>query len=256
VTPPRLDRDELLALVEQRADAVRAYLEWARDNDTEQWSARMSERPDIRRAAETLKLFPEDWWGLVVYSCFDSTTGAATVAPHFQEPLEPDHAEAVLAQLDFPRGSVGGHRIQPAVKGAKQALVAACAGNEHFHEVLHSSEGFDARYRCLRGAQLRQWGRTTSFDLLLRAGVLGIGGQHYRPEYAYLGGSTGPKSGFARVWGVTLHDDATVAWAESLLRAWTEDWGEVAERVGVSWEKGPLEPCDQENFLCIYQERR
>jgi len=22
------------------------------------------------------------------------------------------------------------------------------------------------------------------------------------------------------------------------------------------WDRAPLEPCDQENFLCIYQERR
>lgn len=256
MTPPRLGRDEFLALVDQRADAVRAYLDWARENDTEQWSFRMSERPDVRRAAESVELFPEDWWGLVVYSCFDSTTGAATAAQHFQEPLAPEHAEAVLAQLDFPRGSVGGHRIQPAVKGAKQALVAACADHELFHDVLHSGQDFDTRYRRLRGAPLRQWGRTTAFDLLLRAGVLGIGGQHYAPEYAYLGGSTGPKAGFARVWGVMPNDDAAVAWAESLLRAWTEEWNEVAERVGVEWDKRPLEPRDQENFLCIYQERR
>jgi hypothetical protein len=53
--------------------------------------------------------------------------------------------------------------------------------------------------------------RRTSFDLLLRAGALGIGGQHYKPEIAYLGGSTGPKRGFARVWGVELGDDAAVA---------------------------------------------
>ena len=46
------------------------------------------------------------------------------------------------------------------------------------------------------------------------------------------------------------------SWAEALLRTWTEVWEVVAERVGVSWEKPPLEPRDQENFLCIYQERR
>ncbi len=256
MTPPRLERDELLALVDERADAVRDYLLWARDNDNDQWSFRTRERPDIRRAAEALELFAEDWWGVVVYSCFDSTKGAATVAPQFREPLEPEHAAAVLAQLDFPRGSVGGHRIQPAVKGAKQALVAACADHEFFRDALHSGEDFDTRYRRVRGARLRQWGRTTSFDLLLRAGALGIGGARYTPEYAYLGGSTGPKAGFARVWGVTLKDDAAVARAESLLRAWAEEWDRVADRVGVEWDEPPLTPCDQENFLCIYQERR
>ena len=45
-------------------------------------------------------------------------------------------------------------------------------------------------------------------------------------------------------------------WAEALLRAWTEEWDAVAKRVGVAWEKPPLEPCDQENFLCIYHEGR
>jgi hypothetical protein len=101
---------------------------------------------------------------------------------------------------------------------------------------------------------MRQWGRTTSFDLLLRTGTLGIGGQHYKPDYAYLADSTGPKTGFARVWGVSP-TAATAAWAEALLRAWTEECDAVAERVGVEWEKPRLEPCDQENFLCIYQER-
>jgi hypothetical protein len=256
VTLPRLSRDELLARVDERTEAVRAYLLWARDNDNDQWTFRMHARPDIARAAAAAKLFPDDWWGVVVYSCFDSTTGASTAAPHFQEPLAPEHAEVVLNGLDFPHGSVGGHRTQPAVKGANQALVAACANVELFRNVLHSGDDFDTRYRTLRSRGIRQWGRTTCFDLLLRAGALGIGGQRYKPEFAYLGGSTGPKSGFARVWDMTPSDDASVAWAERLLRAWAEDWQLVANRVGVEWDKPPLEPCDQENFLCIYQERR
>jgi hypothetical protein len=78
----------------------------------------------------------------------------------------------------------------------------------------------------------------------------------YKPEYAYLGGSTGPKSGFARVFGETLNTDERVAWPESLLRQWTQEWPAVAELVEVNWGAAPLEPCDQENFLCVYQERR
>lgn len=89
---------------------------------------------------------------------------------------------------------------------------------------------------------------------MLRGGALGVGGQRYKP--AYLGGSTGPKSGFARVLGETLTSDERAAWAESLLWRWTEEWPGVAELVGVAWQGEPLEPCDQENFLCIYQERR
>jgi hypothetical protein len=256
LTRDELTRDEFLALVDQRAEAVRAYLDWARANDNERWSFRMRERPDIPDADEAAGLFPERWWGLVVFTCFGSTLGAQTVAPYFQQPLPPPEAEAALERIDFPRGSIGHHRIQPAHKGAKQALVAACADHELLYDVLHSGEDFDTRYRRLRAARMRQWGRTTSFDLLLRAGVLGIGGQHHQPDYAYLGGSTGPKAGFTRVWGATLNDDAAVEWAETLLRTWTHEWQTVAERVGAEWEKPPLEPCDQENFLCIYQERR
>lgn len=247
---------ELLEMAERRRDAVREYLEWAKANDTEQWTFRMSARPDIRRAAESAALFPEGWWGVVVYSCFDSTTGAAAVAADFQQPLPPPEAEAVLEAIDFPRGSVGGHRIQPAFKGAKQALVAACADHELFYDLLHGRDDFDTRYLHLRAAKLRQWGRTTSFDLLLRAGALGVGGQQYKPDYAYFGGSTGPKSGFARVFGEALDTDDRVAWAESLLRHWAEEWQGVCERVGADWDGPPLEACDQENFLCIYQERR
>jgi hypothetical protein len=242
--------------VDEREAAVREYLLWAQTNDTEQWSIRMAQRPDIKRADESAALFPERWWGVVVYSCFDSTTGASTAAPHFQEPLPPEHAEALVAAIEFPPGSVGNHRTRPGITGARQALVSACANAKFFRDVLHSGEDFETRYRRMRGAGLRQWGRTTCFDLLLRAGALGVGGQRYTPDYAYLGGSTGPKAGFARVWGVALKDDAAVAWAERLLRAWAQDWQLVAERVGIEWERPPLEPCDQENFLCIYQERR
>jgi hypothetical protein len=249
-------RDDLFAIVEQRRDQVRDYLQWAKDSDNEQWTHRMHARPDIARAAEAAALFADDWWGVVVYSCFDSTIGARTVAPHFQQPLPSPEAERLLATVDFPRGSVGGHRIQPTVKGARQALVAACADHELLYELLHSGDDFDTRYLLLRAAKLRQWGRTTSYDLLLRAGALGIGGQRYKPEYAYLGGSSGPKSGFATVFGETPNTDERVAWAEALLWHWTQNWKSVAEIVGVDWERAPLEPSDQENFLCIYQERR
>jgi len=254
MTPPRLRRNELLAVVDERREEVRAYLEWAKENDNDEWSYRMAERPDIQDAAEAAGLFSEDWWGVVVFTCFGSILGTKTVAPTFQRPLTPPDADAALEQIELPRGSIGHHRIQPAHKGAKQALVAACADHQFFHDVLHSGEDFDTRYRRLRAARMRQWGRTTSFDLLLRTGALGVGGEHYQPEFAYLGGSTGPKAGFSRVFGCALNTDAAVSWAEQLMRAWTEDWPKVADRVGVEWIRPALQPCDQENFLCIYQE--
>jgi hypothetical protein len=118
--------------------------------------------------------------------------------------------------------------------------------------VLSGREDFDARYRRLRDEEMQQWGRTTSFDLLLRAGTLGICGRNYKPEYAYLKGSTRRLRGSPWSLGVRPTRNKDVAWAEAMLRAWMVNWEVVAKRVGVEWEKAPLEPCDQENFLCIY----
>ena len=250
-----LAREDFFALVEKRSADVRDYLVWARTHDGEDSTLRMSARPDIQDAADAAEAFSEQWWGVVVFTCFGAKLGASAVAPYFQRPVAAPRAREILDQVQLPAGSIGHHRIQPGHKGAKQALVAACLDHELFHDVLHSREDFDTRYRRVRAARMTQWGRTTSFDLFLRAGALGIGGAQYKPEIAYLGGSTGPKKGFARVWGAVADDDATVEWAEDVLRVWTEEWAEVAERVGVEWRQPPLEPCDQENFLCIYQER-
>lgn len=180
---PRVTRQELLALVDERKGEVSSFLEWARgveqraiESNRPGWSLRLANRPDIGAAAKAAALFPEQWWGVVVFTAFGSTLGAVTVAPEFQRPLPPEEARAVLDRVSFARGSVGHHRIQPAVKGAKKALVAACADHELFYEVLHSDEDFETRYWRLRNARCEQWGRTTCFDLLLRAGALGLGG--------------------------------------------------------------------------------
>jgi hypothetical protein len=97
-------------------------------------------------------------------------------------------------------------------------------------------------------------GGRRGFDLLLRAGALGVGGSHYLPELAYLLDSTGPRRGFEAVFGGPLSDDRA-PWGEAVLQTWARHWGEVADRVGVDWEGDLLYPCDQENFLCIYQGR-
>jgi hypothetical protein len=137
MTFERLSRDELFSVVDERRDQVRRYLEWAKGEDTDEWSCRMAERPDIADAREATHLFPDDWWGVVVFTCFGSVLGAKTVASRFQRPLPTGEAEAAIDQIDLPRGSIGHHRIQPAHKGAKLALVAACADHELFFEVLH-----------------------------------------------------------------------------------------------------------------------
>jgi hypothetical protein len=255
MTPPRVSRAELFELVDERADEVRAFLEWAADAEASGGSLRMRNRPDIESASRAAAAFPERWWGVVVFTCFGSEKGAATVAAEFAEPVPPDHAQAIVDTLHFERGSIGHHRIQPGHKGAKRALVAACEHHELFHEVLHFGDGFEDRYVRLRGAGVRQWGRTTSFDLLLRAGALGVGGRRYEPEFAYLAGSTGPKKGFKKIWGREI-TPGNSPWGEALLRAWTEEWDAVAERVGALWSGDPYTPADFENALCIWQERR
>jgi hypothetical protein len=261
VTTTPITRSELLALATKRRQPVRRYLRWALENerlavrDGRAYSSlRMECRSDIRDAGEAAELFAEQWWGVVVFTCFGSKLGAETVAPRFQCPRDPASAEAELADIAFPRGSVGHHRIQSTLKGAKQALVAACDQHALFRSVLHSTDDFDARYRRLREARVRQWGRTTCFDLLLRAGALGVGGKRRLPDLAYLAGSTGPRKGFTDVFGVDP-DQRNAPWAEAVLSAWADHWDAVAERVGIEWGGKPLYPRDQENFLCVYQER-
>jgi hypothetical protein len=261
LTAARVSREELVALVDERSGEVSSFLEWAHaveqraiESNRPDWSLRLANRPDIGAAEEAAALFPERWWGVVVFTAFGSKLGAATVAPHFQRSLPPDEARAVLDRISFPRGSVGHHRIQPAVKGARKALVAACADHELFDEVLHSDEDFGTRYWRLRNARCEQWGRTTCFDLLLRAGALGVGGSNFAPQIAYLNGSTGPKSGFKKIWGREI-TAANADWGEALLWAWTEHWREVADRVRVEWEGDPYKSGDFENALCIWQER-
>ena len=164
-------------------------------------------------------------------------------------------SEETLAGLQFPHRSVGGHRIQPAVAGARRALVAACAGADVLENILLDDRSFEDRYARIRGARLPQWGRTTTFDLLLRAGALGIGGHFYEPRFAQLDGSTGPKKGFKKIWGVEITGE-NAAWGEAVLRAWTDEWERVAAEVGVQWDGEPYTPADFENTLCIWQERR
>lgn len=251
---------ELLELVDGRHEDVRRFLNFAREQEVRaaidgvSQSLRLENRADLRHACEAVADFAEGWWGVVVFTCFGSRAGAKSVAPAFPVPISPELAREALAGMTFPRGSVGHHRIQPGYKGAKVALISACERAPLFHDLIHADLGFDERYRHLRAERVPQWGRTTSFDLFLRTGSLGVGGHHYQPEIAYLADSTGPARGFRAVFGVTVTDE-TAAWAEAVLRAWTENWGEVAARVGADWDGDAYGPGDFENALCIFQER-
>jgi hypothetical protein len=241
-------------LVTERAAQVRHFLEWADSCETNGRSLRWDARPDIGAAGKAAALFPKPWWGVVVFTCFGSLKGTQAVKDAFRHPVAPDEAWRRLKTIHLEPGSIGHHRIQPGHKGARQALVSACTYADAFRHILHDDVGFDDRFDSLLALRAPQWRRTTCFDLLLRAGALGIGGRYYAPERAYLAGSTGPSTGFAMIWGQQVtHWNAD--WCEGVLRWWSNNWDHVCRLVGVVWHGDPYSAADFENALCIYQEQ-
>jgi hypothetical protein len=252
--PEWVSRDDLLRLVRTRRRSIRSFLEWADRREAGGDSLRWEARRDIEEAREAARWFEEPWWGVVVFSCFSSLQAAKVVSGSFKRAADPRRARRLLGKLSFPRGSVGHHRIRQGVKGAKDALVAACERSREFEIFLLWGVGFHERYQKLRGLRAAQWGRTTCFDLVLRTGALGVGGTRYEPDRAYLEESTGPRTGFEKVWGIHVNTQ-NAEWCEALLRAWTESWSLVAAEVGAAWTGRPYVPGDFENALCIFQER-
>jgi len=248
-------RAELFVLVDERRNEIRAFVDWAEGRETGGQSLYLANRSDISDARLAASLYPDAWWGVVVFTCFGSLNSTHAVRGVIPAPVNAETADALLASVQFTYPTVGHHRIQQGLLGAKKALVAACGRSDIIHETLHTPRAFDDRYQRLRSARLARWGRTTCFDLLLRTGALGIGGQRYEPEIAYLDGSTGPTAGFRIVWGRDVSDD-TAARCEGLLQAWHRHWLAVVDRVGARWSGRPYAPGDLENALCIYQERR
>jgi hypothetical protein len=246
-----MSQDEWRHVIQGRSHEVARFLSWANTYEESGASLRWSKRQDIQDAATASHWFEEQWWGLVVFSCFGRLEGAKFVAPLFPRP-RPD-AAAVLAELQLPAGSIGHHRVQTGHRGAKQALVAACERSDEFERILARGLDFRSRYLDLRALWAPNWGRTTCFDLVLRAGALGVGGQTYGPDRAYL--ETGPARGFALVTGIEVAT-ADSEWCEGLLHWWSENWNEVADVVGVDWHAGDAyDSGDFENALCIYQEQ-
>lgn len=246
--------DEWTALVSSRGRQIGRFLLWAADREATD-SMRLANRGDIARVRRIADAFGEPWWAAVVYSCFDSELGTLAVAQAFHDPLSVGQATRLVAEMELPVGAVGGHRIQPAHKGAKVALVSACARAADFGAILNTRHGFHDRYLALRGLQAPQWGRTTCYDLLVRTGQLGIGsGSRYEPDRAYLADSTGPRKGFKLIWGIEV-SRSNANDCETLLRGWSARWQRVADQVGVAWMGQPYDPGDFENALCIFQER-
>jgi len=241
-------------LVSTRQQQIAAFLSWAAEREATD-SLRLANRADIARVQRIVGAFCEPWWGATVYTCFDSEIGARAVAQAFQSPVDRDMAERLLSRIELPFGSVQGHRTQPAHKGAKEALLSACARAGEFESILKAGGGFHDRFLALRALQAKQWGRTTSYDLLVRTGQLAIGSAStYEPDRAYLAESTGPRKGFRLIWRIEV-TRSNAEDCEALLRWWSRRWQWVAAEVGVEWTEGPFSPGDFENALCIYQER-
>lgn len=243
-------------LVRQRRHHLGQFLRWAAacETGTRETSLRLENRDDIVRCREVLRLFDEPWWGVVVYSCFDSTTGTRVAGSRFQSPMPAVEAERALSDLDFPRASVQHHRAQSTLTGARRSLVSACDKADDIQPVLFQyGLSFDDRFARLMKLNVSWWGRTTCFDVLLRAGALGVSGGAYRPEKAYLLGSQGPAAGFERLWGVRV-TASNAELCEAVLRRWTDCWDEVASTAGAGWNAEPYDSADFENALCVFQE--
>lgn len=251
---PPFTNGDWQSLVTDRRGPLGRFLSWAAEREGTD-SMRLANRHDIGRVRTVADAFLEPWWATVVYSCFDSVIGALAVSELFHEPISADEATRQLSNLVLRTGAVGGHRTQPAHKGAKVALVSACNQAEAFEAILNGVAGFHDRYLALRGLHAKQWGRTTCYDLLVRAGQLKIGsGVAYEPDRAYLAESTGPGKGFQLIWGIEATRSNADA-CEAILRTWSSKWDLVAKHVGVAWTGAPYGPGDFENALCIYQER-
>ena len=241
-------------LVDARRQHIARFLSWAAEEEAVD-SLRLANRRDIGRARRVSDAFGQKWWAAVVYSCFDSEVGALAVAEAFHDPLSGEEASRLLTNTVLPAGAVQNHRTQPGHKGAKLALISACARAREFEAILHTGHAFHHRYLELRGMKAKQWGRTTCYDLLVRTGQLKIGSASgYEPDRAYLADSTGPRGGFHKIWGIEV-TRSNADECEALLCRWSERWLQVADQAGVSWRGEPYGPGDFENALCIFQER-
>jgi hypothetical protein len=64
-------------------------------------------------------------------------------------------------------------------------LVSACDKADDIEIVQREIRvDFDLGFAQLRKRRVSGWGRTTRFDVLLRAGAIGVSGETYRPDKA------------------------------------------------------------------------
>lgn len=245
------------ALVDRRRLSLGRFMSWAAacESAGPGNSLRFRHRSDVDRCRSVLGHFDESWWGVVVFSCFDSTTGTAVVARSFATPLPSAEAERALRSVAWPPGSVQHHRKQSGLRGARLALISACEKSDAVRQVLLAcGPSFEERFSALGDIGVGWWGRTTRFDLLARCGQLGVAGERYEPSRAHLAGATGPRKGFEQVWGFPV-TTRMAPLCEELLARWTSRWAEVAVRCDIDWPGEPYTPADFENALCVFQER-
>jgi hypothetical protein len=148
--PTPIGAHDLAAAVRLRRRPIARFLAWAAKQEGAN-SLRLANREDIARVRRITNAFGQPWWAAVVYSCFDSEVGARAVSNIFHDPVGPEEAERLLSKIELPPGAVRGHRTQPAHKGAKAALLSACARVRDFEAILKRGSGFHDRFLALRG---------------------------------------------------------------------------------------------------------
>lgn len=251
-----LSNGSFLRLADERHQQLHEFLTWAEHEEESGNSLRFDRRPDLERCERLLPLFSEPWWGVVVYTCFDSTNGTRAAAQQFSTPVAPARAHAALARVNFTRPSVQHHRTQVNLTRSKQSLLSACEKADDLKQVLTvPGLTFHERYKQLERIHVYCWGPTTNFDVLARSGFLKLDGEGYRPERAYLNRPSGTKQGFEYLWGMTVTDQSAEQ-CEGIVSEWSREWMAVASRLGVGWAGHPYDPADLENSLCIFNEHR
>src|ERR1700693_4820804 len=143
-----MSKEEWQHVIRGRSQEVARFLVWANTHEVAGPSLRWSNRADIKDAAKASQWFDEQWWGLVVFSCFGRLEGAEFVAPLFRRPRL--DGASVLAGLKLPSPSIGHHRVRPGHRGAIQALGAACERSDEFERILVRGRDFRTRYLDLR----------------------------------------------------------------------------------------------------------
>jgi hypothetical protein len=132
-------------------------------------------------------------------------------------------------------------------------MLSVCQYRDDIARIGRLMSSVEDAVQQLLALRARQVGRTTAFDLALRAGQF-LHPQPIEPATAHLKGSTGPASGFDQVWGFNPAGPLS-ARGEGVVRRWTSEWAEVASVVEVDWPWRPFSAGDLENALCIYQDR-